>query len=92
MSVQRLVQRDDAAKRDGAVAIERTGIGLGQGRATRHTAGVGVLDDRDGGAIGGIKFTDQFKRRIGVVDVVVAQLFALMLLAVATPGARVPSV
>ena len=39
-----------------------------------------MFDDRAGRAIGGVEFGHQLERRIGVVDVVIAQLFALMLL------------
>ena len=79
VGVERLVQRHDAPESRGAVAIERLLVGVEQRRAPRHARGVGVLDDGDGGTIGGVEFRDQFERRIGVVDVVVGQLFALML-------------
>jgi hypothetical protein len=67
-------------------------VGLGQRRAPRHAAGVGVLDDGAGGAVIGVELRHQLERGVGVVDVVVAQLLALMLRAVATPGPRLPSV
>ena len=44
-----------------------------------HAAGIGVLDDGDGRRAGRFELAGQLERRVGVVDVVVGQLFALQL-------------
>ena len=79
VSVQRAVQCDDAAESRGAVAVKGASERFGKSSATRDTAWIGVLDDRDGRTILGREFSDQSEGRIRVVDIVVGQFFALML-------------
>ena len=67
------------AESGGAVAIERLPVGFGKRLAPRHAARVGVFDDRAGRAVRRVEFADQLESGIGVVDVVVGQLLALML-------------
>ncbi|MPL60780.1 hypothetical protein SDC9_06342 [bioreactor metagenome] len=76
--VERLVQRDDAAEGRGAVAVEGALVGVEQAGAGGDATGVGVLDDRAGRGLGA-EFGDEFKGRVGVVDVVVGQFLALQL-------------
>jgi hypothetical protein len=70
------------------VALQRPLVGLLEVRAQGDAAGVGVLDDRHRGAGGRIELGHQLHRRVGVVDVVVAQLLALDLLGGGDAGAR----
>ena len=57
---------------------ERLAIGLDQSAAGRNAAGVGVLDDGDGGRRR-VEFGDQLKGGVGVVEIVVGKLLALVL-------------
>ena len=77
-AIQRAVECDDAAEGAGRVGLEGFGIRLGGVFAHGHAAGVGVLDDDAGRRV---ELLDAFPGRIGVGNVVVAQLFALQLLA-----------
>jgi hypothetical protein len=79
IGVERPVQRDDPPEGGGPVAVEGAGIGLGQGLAAGDAAGIGMLDDRADRAIVGVELRHQLEGRVGVVDVVVAQLLALVL-------------
>ena len=77
-----------AAEGRDRIAGERLLVGLEQRRADRDAAGVGVLDDRDRGALGRIEFGHELIGRVGVVDVVVGQLLALDLPRGRDAGAR----
>ena len=77
--VQRHIQRDDATECTGLVTGEGRFIRRQQRRPPGHAAGVGVFDDRTGGASGRGKLCHQFKGGVGVVDVVIRQFLALML-------------
>src|SRR5690606_26822291 len=59
--------------------FERSFVGIYERTAARDAAGIGVLDDRNGGAVLRIELRDQFECRVGIVQVVVAQLLALKL-------------
>jgi hypothetical protein len=80
------VEGDDAA--EGRLGIGPVGavIGLQQVLAVGHATGVGVLDDDAGRAV--VELLDALQRRVGVADVVVGQLLALQLAAVATEPRR----
>ena len=77
--IDRAVERDDAAEGADGIAAQRLGVGLGQRRAERHAARVGMLDDGDGRRGLGIELRHQLEGRVGVVEVVVGQLLALVL-------------
>jgi hypothetical protein len=77
--VRRRVDGDDAAEGRGRVAGQGPLIGLALAAADGHAAGIGVLDDRHGRALGRVELGDQLEGRVGVVDVVVAELLALQL-------------
>ena len=81
--VQRAVHRDDAAEGRDRIAAQCQIPRLGQRGGAGDAAGIGVLDDRDGG---GVEFGDAFECGVGVVEVVVGQFLALTCRAVATPG------
>ena len=74
--VDRPVEGDDAAEGRGRVGLPGLGVGLDQVRADGHAAGVGMLDDDAGRRVEGL---DAFPGRVGVGDVVVAELLALQL-------------
>ena len=76
--VDLLIERDDAAERRRRIAAMRLGIGVGERRSSCDAAGIGVLDDRDRRHIR-VELADQLERRIGVVEIVVAQRLALEL-------------
>src|SRR5690606_31479992 len=78
-AIQRLIERDDPAKGRGAVTVKGVFIRLLQGRRAGNAAGVGVFDDGAGGAVAAGELADQLERGVGVVDVVIAQVFALKL-------------
>ena len=63
-------------KADVGIGARRLGVGLGSGRADRHAARVGVLDDHAGALV---EARHALPRRVGVGDVVVAELLALQL-------------
>mmetsp|Transcript_6450 Transcript_6450/g.10018 ORF Transcript_6450/g.10018 Transcript_6450/m.10018 type:complete len:281 (-) Transcript_6450:780-1622(-) len=75
--VKRTVQSNDAAKGRDGVTLKGLKVCLQQSGSHRHAAGVGVLNDGAGGAVG--KLGHQFKCSVGVVQIVVAQLFSLQL-------------
>jgi hypothetical protein len=70
---------------------QRSARSQAAGEVVRHgdAARVGVLDDDDGGRL---ELRHRLEGGVGVVQVVVGQLLALRLLAVAMPGRAVPSV
>ena len=79
LGVERPVERDDAAEGRDRVAAQRLVVGLEQGRAFGDAAGIGVLDDGDGGGSAGSNSATQLEGGVGVVDVVVGELLALHL-------------
>ena len=83
--VERAVERDDPAERRHRIAGEGCLVSLRQRRRARHAAGIGVLDD-DAGRRGVAEFAHQLQRRVGVVEVVVAQFLALHLPRLADAG------
>jgi len=74
-----LVERDDAAKSAGLIALEGGLIRPHKARSLADPAGVGVFHDHASRAIFRIEFGHQFHGRIGVIDIVVGEFFALML-------------
>ncbi len=74
-AVQRLIHRDDAAEGGLRVRGEGPLVGLQQGRADGHAAGVGVLDDDAGRPL--VELLDALQGRVRVADVVVGELLAL---------------
>ena len=76
-AIQGPVAGNDAAKRTDRIAGEGALIRCQQIGAERNAAGVGMFDDRNRRTVG--KLRHQFKRRVGVVEVVVAELLALNL-------------
>ena len=77
-AVERLVDRNDAAKGRDRIAPERLFISISQSRPGGDAARIGVLDDGAGRA-GIPPFGDEVERTIGIVQVVVTQLLALHL-------------
>ena len=74
--IQRAVEGDDAAERADRIAFQRAAIGLEQVLTLGDAAGIGVLDDGDGGPL---ELGHQLESGVRVVQVVVAQLLALKL-------------
>ncbi len=74
--VDRAVEGNDAAEGTGRVGLEGLGITLGRIGTDGHAAGVGMLDDHAGRRVEALH---AFPGRIGVGDVVVAELLALQL-------------
>ena len=66
------VDRDNAAKGADRIALQGAQIGFGKASAQGHAAGIGMLDDRHGGAGLGVELGHQLHRSVGVVDIVVA--------------------
>ncbi len=87
VEVDDLVECDDAAEGRTLVAGERIGVGGGQVVADREAARVGVLDDRNGGAV--TQIVDQLPRRVSVEEVEVAEAHPTELLS-AVPPTRGP--
>jgi hypothetical protein len=83
--VQRPVEGDDAAEGRGRVGLIGAVIGVENGRADRHAAGIGVLDDHAGWRGEAL---DAFQRGVGVGDVVVGQFLALQLASGGDAGFR----
>ncbi len=77
--VQLAVDRHDAAEGRDRVALQGALVGALQVGPQSHAAGVGVLDDRHGRDGGGVELGHQFIGRVGVADVVEAELLALQL-------------
>ncbi len=77
--VEGAVQRDDAAEGAHRIAGERTGVGGGEVARQGHAAGIGVLDDGDGGRLFRRELGHQLVGRVGVVQIVVAERLALHL-------------
>ncbi|MND52211.1 hypothetical protein D3C80_432200 [compost metagenome] len=77
LTIEKLVERNDAAEGRGAVAGQCPQISVLQRRAGGNAAGIGVLDDRAGRALIGRKLTDQLEGAVRVVDVIVGKLLAL---------------
>ncbi len=75
------VDADDAAEGRDGVGGEGFLIGLEDGGAGGCAAGVGVLDDGDGGqvGVGGLEFLGELPAGVEIDQVVEAQLFALEL-------------
>ncbi len=65
------VDGHDPPERGAAVALVRPLVGVGQASADRHAARVGVLDDHRGRLVAEV--VDAAPRRVGVVDVEVAE-------------------
>ena len=78
--VQKLVQCNNPTKGTGAITIKCLLIGLLQRRASGGPTRIGVFDDHTGRTLFWCELTHQLKRCISVVDVVIGQLFALVLL------------
>ena len=77
-SIERAVDRNDSAKGRNAVAFECGAICFDQTVRARHATRVGVLDDHDcRRAVA--KLADKFERGVGVVVIIVTQLFSLHL-------------
>jgi hypothetical protein len=74
------IDADDAAEGGYRVSGERELVCLNDGFADCGSAGVGVLDDGDGGLV---EFLDEFPAGVKIDEVVVAELLALEL-----PSAR----
>ena len=79
LGVERAVERDDAAEGGDRIAAQRLAVGVEDARALGDAAGIGVLDDGDGGGALRIELGDAFVGRVGVVEVVVGELLALHL-------------
>ena len=80
LGVERAVERDDAAEgRDRIAGAAPCGRPLSASAPTADAAGIGVLDDGDGGGRAGVELGDQLEGGVGVVDVVVGELLALQL-------------
>ena len=75
-STSRLMPMTPTEGGDG-IGLERSEVGLEDGGAGGGSAGVGVLDDDDGGLV---ELADQLPAGVEIDDVVVAKLFALELL------------
>ena len=88
-AVQRPVDRDNPAERRDAVTGERRIPGGAQAVAARHAARIGMLDDDDRRR-SVAKFGDKLERRIGVGEVVIAELLALNLLSLRDPTGMGP--
>ena len=71
------VDRDDTAKGADRIAAQRLGVGGLQRVAQGDAARVGMLYDRHRWPV---EFRDQLERRVGIVEIVVAQFLALKLL------------
>src|SRR6185436_826159 len=69
----------NASERGNRIAGKRPAVSLGEVRALGNTARIGMLDDDAGGRALRIELGDTFVGRIGIVDVVVGELFALQL-------------
>ena len=78
-TIKRLVEGDNPPKGRCAVAVKGPQIGLGQACAAGNATGIGMFDNRTGRAAIGQELADQFKGCVCVVDVIVGQLFALVL-------------
>ena len=76
--VERLAERDDAAVGAHRIAAQRSEVGFLQRGSDRRAARVGVLDDGDRRLLGA-KLGHQLEGGVGVVEVVVGQLLALVL-------------
>ncbi|OIQ65472.1 hypothetical protein GALL_529680 [mine drainage metagenome] len=70
-SIERPVERDDAAKGGSRIARQRLAVGADEIGAFRDAAGVGMLDDDAGRGARRIELADAFIGRVGVVDIVV---------------------
>src|SRR5690606_2677270 len=70
---------DDAAKGRDRIGAQSLQIGGLQVAGHGDAAGIGMLDDGDGGRFGGVEFADQFEGGIGIVDIVVGERLALHL-------------
>jgi hypothetical protein len=76
------IDADDAAKGGDGIGGERFLIGLKDGCAGGRAAGVGVLDDDDGGLV---ELLGQLPAGVEIDEVVEAEFLALELVAPATP-------
>ena len=76
LSIQLAVESDDAAECGSGIRRVGQFVGIQRRVGDRHAARVGVLDDH---ACGLIESLDQFPCRIGIADIVIAQLFTLQL-------------
>ena len=72
--IDRAIERDDAAEGRDRIADQCLGVGVETIAAKRDPTRVGVFDDRAGRLR---ELGHQFIRRVGVVDIVVAEFLAL---------------
>src|SRR5690606_17936290 len=71
------VEGDNAAKGRDRIGAQGLLIGLDQGRADGHAAGIGVLDDGNGGGLGRVELGNELEGGVGVIDIVVGERLAL---------------